>query len=148
MKKVISFLFIASVLIWGITSCSKDDDNSTTTDYSVVISGHWAADISDTERETLSINSKGVGSIIFNDLVDNDWGIMAHGTYTLSANTITATYNRVSVEDKDYKPTTWHGFTDGKTITVKYTIVSCDGMDLVIKKEDGETCRYEKYKDI
>lgn len=145
--KLLSLLFIALALNLGFTSCSKEEGDSTT-DYSALIPGFWAVDISESELETLSINSKGQGSIIFYDTVDNDWGIMAFGTYTLNDNIITATYDRVSVKDENYKPTTWHGFTDGKAKTVKYTIVSCDGKDLVIKNENGETRNYEKYKDI
>lgn len=145
--KLLSLLFIASALNFAFTGCSKEEDNSTT-DYSVVIPGYWAADVSESEQKTLSFNSKGQGTIIFYDLVDNDWGIMAFGTYTLNENIITATYDRVSVDDENYKSTTWHGFTDGNAKTVKYTIVSCDGKNLVIKNENGETSNYEKYKDI
>lgn len=148
MKKIMLFLFIASLLGLGMTGCSKDDDNSATTDYAALIRGHWSAVISDTELETISIDSQGSGSIVFYDLIHNDWGIMARGTYTLSGNTISATYSRVQVSDENYNSTTWHGFTDGKTMTVEYTIVSCDGKKLVLKKDNGETRDFEKYKDI
>uniref|UniRef100_UPI004026FC23 hypothetical protein n=1 Tax=Candidatus Cryptobacteroides bacterium TaxID=3085639 RepID=UPI004026FC23 len=150
MKKLILFLFIASELVLGLgmAGCSKDDDNSAKTDYADLIRGHWSSVISDSEKETISIDSQGAGSILFYDLIHNDWGIMARGTYTLNGNTISATYDRVQVNDENYNSTTWHGFTNGKAQTVEYTIVSCDGKKLVLKKDNGETRDFEKYKDI
>ncbi len=142
------FLFIASLLGLGMTGCSKDDDNSATADYSALIRGHWAAVISDAELETFAIDAHSAGTIIFYDTMYNDWGIHAFGSYTLSGNTISATYDRVSVYDENYNSTTWHGFTHGEATAVKYTIVSCDGKKLVLKKENGETRDFEKYKDI
>ena len=62
--KLLSLLFIALALNLGFTSCSKEEGDSTT-DYSALIPGIWAVDISESELETLSINSKGQGSIIF-----------------------------------------------------------------------------------
>lgn len=150
--KFLSMLFIASALSFGFASCGDDDDDEPTpveTDYSSVIPGHWRnTGVSDDIEETLSINYKGAGTICFYDLVEADWGIMAFGTYTLSGNKLSASYTDVSVTDSNYKSTTYHGFTDGKSKTVTYTIQSCDGKKLVMKDDSGKTLNYEKYADV
>lgn len=153
--KLLSMLFIASALCLGFACCGDDDDDNKLkeeieqTDYSKLIPGHWQ-NIASTSSisETLSINYNGVGTICLYDLVDNDWGVTARGTYTLNGSNLTATYTNVSVIDSDYEPTTYHGFTDGKSKTVKYTIESCDGKKMVLKDESGKTLTYEKYADV
>lgn len=140
-----TFFFALSLCI-GFTSCSDDDEqNVTETNYSDLLPGHWAnTNVSGDITQTLSINYHGPGTIAFYDLVDNDWGIMAFGSYTLSGNTLVATYDDVDVTDSDYKPTTYHGFTNGKSKTIQYTIVSCDGKKFVFKDESGITMTYVK----
>ena len=63
----------------------------------------------------------------------------------MSGSQITINYTDVEVLDENWNPTTYHGFTDGKSRTVKYTIVSCDGKKLVMKDESGKILNYEKY---
>lgn len=150
--KLLSMLFIASALSFGFASCGDDDDdnaNPVGNDYSSVIPGHWAnTDVDDDlYTVTLSINYKGAGTICFYDLINTDddqYGVMAFGNYTLSGSKLTATYNDVQCKDLDWKPYTYHGFSDGKSKTVVYTIQSCDGNKLVMKDDSGKTLNYEK----
>lgn len=158
--KFMSMLFIASALCFGFTSCGDDDDDAPTpveqpdnTDYSKVIPGHWAnTDVNENDYTvTLSINYKGVGTICFYDLINTDddqYGVMAFGNYTLSGNKLTATYNDVQCKDANWNSYTYHGFSDGKSKTLVYTIQSCDGKKLVMKDESGKTLNYEKYADV
>ncbi len=154
--KFLSMLFIASALSFGFTSCDDDDDDEPTpveTDYSSVIPGHWAnSDVNEDDYTvTLSINYKGAGTICFYDLINTDddqYGVMAFGNYTLSGNKLTATYNDVQCKDANWNSYTYHGFSDGKSKTVVYTIQSCDGKKLVMKDDSGKTLNYEKYADV
>lgn len=149
-------LFIASALSFGFASCGDDDDDEPTpveTNYSSVIPGHWAnTDVNAEDYTvTLSINYKGAGTICFYDLINTDddqYGVMAFGNYTLSGNKLTATYNNVQCKDANWKSYTYHGFSDGKSKTVVYTIQSCDGKKLVMKDDSGKTLNYEKYADV
>lgn len=158
--KFMAMLFIASALCFGFTSCGGDDDDDPTpveqpdnTDYSKVIPGHWAnTDVNENDYTvTLSINYKGAGTICFYDLVntaDDQYGVMAYGKYTLSGNKLTANYTDVECKDANWKSYTYHGFSDGKSKTVVYTIQSCNGKKLVMKDESGKTLHYEKYADV
>ena len=146
--KLLSMLFVALTFVSGFVSCDSDPD-SVELDYTKVIPGHWANTASaDDVLETLSINYKGAGTIAYCDLVDQDWGVMAYGTYILSGGMLTATYTDVTVYDSNYEHSTYHGFTHGKTKTVKSTIVSCDGKKLMLKDENGKTHTYEKYQEV
>ena len=160
--KFIAMLFIVSALSFGFASCGDDKDDEPTivtpqapveTDYSSLIPGHWANKDVDEEyyTVTLSINYKGAGTIGFYDLIndgDDQYGVMAFGSYTLVGSKLTATYNDVTCMDSHWESFTYHGFSDGKSKTVVYTIQSCDGKKLVLKDESGKTLNYEKYADI
>ena len=54
----------------------------------------------------------------------------------------------ISSLDFNNEHSTYHGFTHGKTKTVKSTIVSCDGKKLMLKDENGKTHTYEKYQEV
>jgi len=131
---------------------TDNPSNTDNIDYSQVIPGHWKnTDVNEDDYEvTLSINYNGTGTICYYDLINDDYqyGVMAWGTYSLSGKILTATFDRVEVRDAYYEPFTYHGFSDGKSKTVVYTIQSCDGKKLVIKDESGNTSNYEKYGDI
>lgn len=156
--KLFSMLFIVTVLGLGFASCSDDDNdnnNSTPveTNYSNLIPGHWAnTDVNEEDYTvTLSINYKGAGTICFYDLIntnDDQYGVMAFGSYILVGSKLTATYNDVQCKDAKWKSYTYHGFSDGKSKTVVYDIQSCDGKKLVMKDESGKTLNYEKYADV
>ena len=107
-------------------------------------------DVSDDYLVTLSINYKGEGTICFYDLINTDdqYGVMAYGLYTLVGNELTANYLDVDCKDANWEPFTYHGFSDGKSKTVVYTIQSCDGQKLVMKDESGKTLNYVKYGDV
>ena len=149
MKKILlnllTVLIIANVSV-AVVSCGDADGEI---DYAVLIPGHWFdVDASEDAYVTMSIDYKGAGTIYYNDLVYADWGVSASGTYTLRGNELTAIYTDVIVEDENYEPTTYHGFTDGKSRNVVYVIEFCDGDTLVMKDNDGNTINYEKYKDV
>ncbi len=132
----------------AFTSCSEDDDEEATenVDYSTVISGSWYVDIDDEESCELIIDFKGQGNIYFTDLINQDEGVTAKGTYTLSGNQIFAIYNDVSVYT-ERGSSTFNGFTDGKKKTMTYTIVSCNDRKMVLKTSDGNTLNFEKTQD-
>lgn len=145
-------LFLGMALSFTIVSCGDDENDSApvaATDFSKVIPGHWANMASnETTSETIGINYDGANTIALQDLVDNSWGVSAYGTYTLSGSKLTANFTRVEVLDSDWNPSTYHGFTDSKSKTVTYTIISCDGKKLVMKDESGKTLNYEKYAEV
>ena len=147
-------LFVASALCF--TSCSKNDDDEYTSDetnYSSIIPGHWINTVGNTDDYivTLSINYNGAGTIMFYDLINTDddqYGVMASGNYTLNGSKLTATYDDVQCKDSNWKSFTYHGFSDGKTKTVVYTIQSYDGNKLVMNDNSGNTFVFEKYADV
>ena len=146
-------LLFAVALSFGFASCDDDNDDDepapVEVNYASLIPGHWAnTGLASNLSETISFNYKGAGTICFYDLVENDWGATAFGTYTLNGNKITASYNQVTVYDSNYKSGTYHGFTDGKSKTVTYTIQSCDGKELVLKDESGKMQTYKKYAEV
>ena len=97
----------------------------------------------------LHFDNKGAGTLTFTDLVGCDWGVVAaDGTYTLKDDVLTASYTDVTVWDSNYEKSTYHGFTSGKSKTVKYTIVSCDSKKLVMKNENGKSQTYTKYAEL
>ena len=157
--KFLSMLFIASALSFGFASCGDNDDDEPTpvtpveTNYSSLIPGHWAnTDVNENDYTvTLSINYKGAGTISFYDLINTDdvqYGVMAFGNYALNGNKLTANYNNVECKDAKWNPYTYHGFSDGKSKTVVYTIQSCDGKKLIMNDESGKTLNFEKYADV
>ena len=141
-------LFIAAALCLGFASCSSDDDEEPTPakpGYANLISGHWA---NASNTETMSINYDGAGTIFY-ALDQNDWSILAEGTYTLNEDKLSATYKDVFVMGPSFNSgNTYQGFTDGKSKSVTYTIQSCDGKKLVMKDDSGKTLNYEKTADI
>ena len=151
-------LSVVSALCFGFASCGDDENEPTPapvedadiTDFSKVIPGHWASTdvVGDDYLIELSIDYKGAGTISFYDMDGDGAGVMAFGTYSLSGNKLSASYTDVTVEEEDYNPTSYHGFTDGKSKTVVYTIQSCDGKKLVLKDESGKTLNYVKYADV
>ena len=74
-------------------------DPDDTVDYSKYLPGQWEyySELSDGTPIWVSLHFdyKGAGTIAFYDVVDQDWGIMAFGTYTLKDNTISATMIRL-----------------------------------------------------
>lgn len=135
------------VMVAGLAfaSCSDDDDEKTTgnVDYSAVISGSWWTEIDDEESCELIIDFRGQGNIYFTDLINQDEGVTAKGTYTLSGNLIFATYSNVSVYTESGS-STFNGFTDGKKKTMTYTIISCNDGIMVLQTSDGKTLKFEK----
>lgn len=132
---------------WILSKQGSDayDDGEITPseDYSSIISGRWNVDIDGEESCELIIDFQGKGKIFFSDLINQDEGVTAKGTYTLSGNKITAVYNNVSVYTESGS-TTFSGFTDGVTKTVTYTIVSCNEVKMVLKDSNGKTLNYKK----
>lgn len=72
---------------------------------------------------------------------DDDYGIYAVGTYVMVGNNIYAYYERPTVEiDFNWTPGTFHGFTNGVSISVNYEIVSCNEDELVVIEDvEGQT---------
>ena len=151
--KLLSMLFVASALCF--TSCSKNDDDEYTSDvtnYSSIIPGLWINTVGNTEDNIVSlhINHNGVGTIFFYDMINTDdgqYGVMASGNYSLNGSKLTATYDDVQFQGKvsNWKSDTYHGFSNGKTKTVVYTIQSYDGNKLVMNDNSGNTFVFEKY---
>lgn len=132
-KKSILLLF-GSALVFICISCNKTVSNSAASvDYSKLIIGHWIKDATDDNNLVeLSIGAKSPNSTSYYDLIDQDWGVMAFGTFELNGNKLNLTFNDVKVTDEDYNPSSRNGFTNKKAKAVSYTIVSCDGEKLVM----------------
>ena len=150
-----------NVALWLLTicaimaSCDKIDDNGgnnnnnneEVVDFSSVLPGHWSNnDVEWPITQTIGIDYKGKGTIATQDLIQQEFGVAAYGTYKLDADKIVATYSDVSVNMEDDSKS-YHGFTDGQTITITYSIVSCNGEEMKLSVR-GETCTYTKYADI
>ena len=159
MKKFLTFIFIASALSFGFISCSNDDDDNSPknnekqivdeSDYSKVIAGFWENEKN--EYETISFDSKTkmVGYEMMSE--DEVYTVGANGTYTLTKDKITINYTEVDVYEPDglgVKPSSYQGFSHGKSKTVVYTILSCESKKLSLKDESGKTITFKKYKEM
>ena len=133
----------------NITLYRQNDSDDSSTNYSKYLPGQWEyySELTDGTPIWVSLHFdyKGDGTIAFYDEVDQDWGTTAYGTYTVKSNTITANYDRVTVEDENYNHSSYHGFTHGKAKKVIYTIISCNSKTLNIKDDSGRTYNLEKY---
>lgn len=138
-------VMMAAIMSVGFVSCSSDDDDGSSTieDYSKFISGTWHADIDDAESCELIIDFQGKGGIFFSDLINQDEGVTAKGSYILKDNKITAVYNNVSVYTESGTKT-FNGFTDGVTKMETYTITSCNRSKMVLKDSNGTMLTYKK----
>lgn len=157
MKKFFNYAFLLLIIVavsTSITSCGDDDDNPSTeeptdVDYSSIVLGFWANTVDDDDLtgETLSFTSDGRISYQYSYYPnDEEYEITAAGTYTISGTVVTANYTSVYV----YTSTgakSYNGFTKGTSKTATYTIVSCDGKNLVIKN-GSKTLTFEKYKEL
>ena len=116
--------------------------------FSHLLQGHWSYD-DGTLRETFSFGSKGEGSIVYeysNYPGNNEYEIIASGTYVVTGYILTAKYTNVRVYTS-YGSESYNGFTEGQNKTVSYTLVSCDGSRLVLKEGD-RTLTVEKFGDL
>jgi len=130
-------LLLGSALVFICVSCNKTDSNANANvDYSKAIIGHWTKDATDDNNLVeLSIGAKNDNSASYYDLIDQDWGVMAFGTFVLNGNKLNLTFNDVSVTDENYNPSSRNGFTNKKDRTINYTIVSCDEKKLVMQDD-------------
>lgn len=120
------------------------------TNYDEKILGGWSCDLNLSGNNfvyiTYYFDRNQPGKLDYQYSINNEYGIHAKGTYTVSGTTITATYNNVSVHDVNWNPTTINGFTDGQSKTVTYTIQSCtDNMLVMIESIEGKTLTLERY---
>ena len=150
----IKLTLLSCLICFGFTACEPNDEHTNDSgnnveqvDYSSLIPGHWTnSDVEWPITETISINNRGFGTISCQDLVNQEYGVMANGTYKLDGDKIVATYNDVRV-DTENGDSSYHGFTDGQTRSITYTIVSCDGAMMKLSVS-GKTSSYEKYADV
>ncbi len=140
LKTLLAILLMAVISV-SLTACGDDKNDEPDTDYSSLVKGVWwtnAELFTDDEDEPWiveEINFASSGKVTYMYTVDNIWGVIAEGNYSIDGNKITASYTSVSVYDKYGNSGTVVGFTDKKQKTVTYTIVSCNGQKLVIKDE-------------
>lgn len=118
--------------------------------YDEKILGGWSCELSLNGNNfvyvTYYFNRNQPGKLNYQYGINNEYGIIADGTYSISGTTITATYNSVNVHDINWNPTTINGFTDGQSITVTYTIQSCtDNVLVMIESVEGKTLTLERY---
>lgn len=139
-------LLLGSAVVFTCISCNKTDSNAdANVDYSKLIIGHWFKEATnDNNLVELSIGAKGSNSASYYDLIDQDWGVMAFGTFELNGNKLKLMFNDVSVTDEDHDPSSRNGFTNKKSKTVNYTILSCDGETLVMLDEANNRSSWKK----
>lgn len=157
MKKVFNYallLLMMVVVSTSLTSCGDDEEEAQTEEptdanYSSLLPGFWGNTDEDEDLtgETFAFDSEGNISYQYEYYPnDDEYEIIASGTYTVNGTVLTAKYTTVYV----YTSTgakTYNGFTKGTSRTVTYTIISCDGKTLVIKN-GSKTLTFEKYKDL
>lgn len=148
LKLTLLFIF-TTLLSFGVCSCSNDDNESDDdTSSSVKLSGNWLNSLSsDDEQELFAFDTKNAGSIVYqysNYPGDDEYEITASGTYTVSGTTITAFYSDVRVYLSN-GGSSYKGFTNKKSVTKTYTIVSTSSSNIVLRDNSGVTLRMEKY---
>lgn len=155
--RMMSMMVVATTLTIGVCGCSSDDDENVVssvpseTDYAKSLSGHWMnVEGQDNFMETMSFNAKSTGSIAYEytyDTDDDQYGVLASGTYTVNGTSLVMSFNNVSVYTETGSDS-YRGFTHKKNRTVTYTIQSCSGKNLVLKDNSGNTLKMEKYADL
>lgn len=157
MKNASCFFLSAAALIsmLCVYSCNKDDSSAGTDspqkDYSQLILGHWWNIDIDTPHnvtKTLAVGSRSANSLVYYDVVDNDWGVTARGTFQLNGSALKAIYDNVSVNDEHYESSSRNGFVDGEAKIINYTINSCDGKKLVMTDDENNKTTWEKYAEL
>ena len=119
--------------------------------YETMLKGGWVMYSSTYEDLSMNIifDHRDVKGKICFIYWNNFSGVIAEGDYTISGNTVTATYTNVSFDDVDLSPWVYghtYGFVDGQTKTVTYTIQSCTSDHLVLKESVyGDTLDMERY---
>lgn len=139
-------LLLGSALVFCGISCNKTDSGSNASgDYSKLIVGNWFKDaVADNNLVELSLGTSESNSAVYYDLINQDWGVMAYGTFTLNGNKLTIVFDDVEVTDEEYEPSSRNGFTDDKSKIVNYTITSCDGEKLVMQDEANKISTWTK----
>lgn len=156
-------LFVIAVMTAALSACNKvnNTNNNTTSggeddsDYSSLLPGHWSnPDADEYTTESLSFDSVWENSVVYQYTSypgDDEYEINVRGTYSLSGSVITAQYNEmVSVNTyiDGVEGDSCRGFTDGVNKTVRYTIISCDGTDMVLTDDNGNRLNMHKYKTL
>ncbi len=129
---------------------TTDSSGGGNSNYETMLPGGWNM-LSPTYDELnlyLIFDDNGKGNIFF-EYTNSFSGVIAQGTYTISGNTITASYTDVTFDDEPYGPWVYghtYGFVDGQAKTVTYTIQSCTSNRLVLKESVyGDTLELERY---
>ncbi len=130
---------------------SSGGSSSSVSDYPTLIVGHWTdsptSSVSSWDTQDFQFDYLGKkGDVYFMWSVKNsstDSGLDARGTYTINGSTLTVKYSYVSifkyVDGEMVDASSLGDFRSGKSITLTYTIESCDGKTLVLKDKDGKT---------
>lgn len=139
----------------GFGSCSDDDDDDNNTGggtgggetTEINLAGHWYLDTNDDDLSaSLSFDQGGNGKIVYEYSYypgDDEFEIIASGTYTASQSSITANYSDVNVYTSTGSES-YRGFRDGQAVRMAYTIVSNNGNVLTLRDNTGSTVRFEK----
>lgn len=160
--RIYSNLFrTALIFLLGCTllSCNPVNESNTSYDYYSLLPGHWQMTGSDEyTTETLSFNSLDWENSIVYEYVsypgfssENEYEIIARGTYALSGTVINMVFDKsvyVSIVENGVSGDSYKGFTDDVTSSTSYTIISCDGENMVLTDNSGNTTNWRKYKSI
>lgn len=155
MKK---FYFTPVVLLAALfvfTSCGDDPEPSSNSteegmDYATLIKGRWynpAIETSDDlfdEHFSIGYDGNKI-AYAYSYYPDNrEYDILAEGTYKLSKNQLTATYDDVYVDTPESSNRTYMGFSNKKTRVVKYMIQSCTKDKISLKDDSGKVYNFVK----
>lgn len=137
------------VLMLGTTfvfsSCDKDDDEIDEPTVEQIspdlILGYWSED-TDEYYDSYSISKDKI-------IYKHDALLQAEGTYSFDGTNLIADYTRIIMDVDSYDGfVRGEDFYYGKPCKKTYTILSCDGKNMTIKKQDGRQIKLTKYADL
>lgn len=153
-------VLLMAVCLMGCTK-SNDDNNGNggnnngggggnTTDYAALISSSiWSGDAPENEdlRVQFVFDKPEKGNLNFS-YGNNEDGLVANGSYSISGNVMTVTYTdvRFLLCSESWPFGHSYGFVEGQNKTVTYTFLSCTEKEMVVKESAmGDTFTMTKW---
>lgn len=156
MKKILLFYIIALCTV--LSSCNDDkndgrnenpgkNENEEMVVTEEQLQGHWSNPAYEGTMYTENFSFQTDSKIVYEgleDTEDDQYSVIARGTYSIQNNVLTCVYTTVSVYSPD---DTFWDFANGKNLTKTYTIESFKDSEMTLT-ENGKTFKIVKYKDL